>query len=377
MIFAMKTERLISLDVFRGLTVALMILVNSPGSWAHIHPPLRHAVWHGWTPTDLVFPFFLFAVGVAISLSFARRLMSGATRDDLVRKVLARAAIIFALGLLLNGFPYTDLGGLRVWGVLQRIAVCYLGAGLTVVLVRTNRGRLAVMIGLLLTYELLMRLPLVAGWGHGSFAPADNFARWVDLGWPGARHLYQGTGLPFDPEGLVSSLPATAGTLAGFFAGEFLRRDRPLVWRLNRLVVAGALCGGVGWFLGMYEPINKQLWTVSYTILTVGLALLSLAMCSWLIDVRGWKRGVNPAIVFGSNALLAFVGSGLLARILDLIKVTGAKGLPVSHKAALYREVFLPVGGTVNGSLLYAVVTVVLWWAVLWVLYRRRIFIKI
>lgn len=377
MIFAMKTERLISLDVFRGLTVALMILVNNPGSWAHIHPPLRHAIWHGWTPTDLVFPFFLFAVGVAISLSFARRRAAGAGRGALVRKIVLRTLIIFGLGLLLNGFPFFDLESWRLWGVLQRIAVCYLGAGLTVVLARTTQWRIVVLLGFLLIYELLMRVSLIDGWGGGSFALADNFVRWVDLGWPGADHLYQGTGMPFDPEGLVSSLPATAGTLAGFMAGEYVRGEQPLGQRLRNLALAGLAFVAAGLLLGMFEPINKQLWTVSYTILTTGLALLTLASCAWWIDVRGQRRWVSPAIVFGSNALLAFVGSGLLARILGLVKVSGADGSRLSLKAAVYTGVLRPLAGPVNGSLLYAVATIVLWWAVLWVLYRRRIFIKI
>lgn len=373
----MNNNRLISLDVFRGLTVALMILVNNPGSWGAIYPPLRHADWHGWTPTDLVFPFFLFAVGVAISLSFSRRLSEGSSPARLVRKVLSRAAIIFGLGLLLNGFPYDELPSLRTWGVLQRIAVCYLIAGLTVVLVRTNARRLVVMFGLLASYELLMRLPLVTGWGHGSFELADNFARWADLVWPGAVHLYQGKGVPFEPEGLVPALSASAGTLAGFFVGEFLRRDLPLTRRLSIMAVAGALLAVTGLLLGLLEPINKQLWTASYTVLMSGLAMLTLAGCGWLIDVRRWQRWVNPAIVFGSNALLAFVGSGLLNRMLSLTKTTNAAGAQVSLQSALYKGFLVPLAGPLTGSLIYALGTVVLWWAILWVLYRRRIFLKI
>ncbi len=373
----MKTNRLISLDVFRGLTVALMILVNNPGSWGAIHPPLRHADWHGWTPTDLVFPFFLFAVGVALSLSFSRRLEAGAAQPELVQKVLTRTVIIFIFGLLLNGFPYNNLESLRVWGVLQRIAICYLMAGLTVVLVRTNTQRAVVLGAFILTYEFLMRLPLVNGWGHGSFELADSFVRWVDLGWPGAIHLYQGKGLPFDPEGLVSSLPAAAGTLVGFFVGEFLRQETPLVRRLRTLAVAGVLLTATGLFLGQIEPINKQLWTVSYTVLMSGLAILALTICVWIIDVRRWQRWVNPAIVFGSNALLAFVGSGLLARIFNLIKVTGAEGAQSSLKTAIYAGFCRPLAGPVNGSLLYAIATLVLWWAILRLLYRRQIFLKI
>jgi len=373
----MKSQRLISVDVLRGLTVALMILVNNPGSWAHIYSPLRHAAWHGWTPTDLVFPFFLFVVGVAISLSFARRLAAGTDRWHLLRKVLLRTALIFGLGLALNGFPYTHLQTLRVWGVLQRIAICYLGVGLTVVFVRGNRGRVAVLLGLVLAYEMLMRLPLVGGWGRGSFELADNFVRWVDLGWPGARHMYQADGLPFDPEGLVSTLSATAGTLAGFFAGEYLQNDKSLIQRLGRLLVVGLVLTGGGLLLGHLEPINKQLWTMSYTVLTTGLALVCLAFSGWVIDVRGWRRWFDPAIVFGSNALLAFVGSGLLARVLVLVKVTNTEGARVSLKTVLYGGIWRPLAGPLNGSLLYALATTLLWWFVLWLLYRKQIFIKI
>ncbi len=373
----MKSERLISLDFLLGLTVALMILVNNPGSWAHRYPPLRHAEWHGWTPTDVVFPYFLFIVGVSLALSFARRQAAGAHRGQLVRKVLDRSALIFLFGLLLNGFPYNHLDSLRVWGVLQRIAVCYLVAGLTVVLVPRTRGRVAVMLGLLAAYELLMRLPLVPGWGHGSFELADTFARWVDLRWPGAGHVHVTRGVSFDPEGMVSSLTAAASTLAGFLAGRYLLRDLPLTRRLRGFLVAGLGLAAMGLALGLVEPINKQLWTVSYTVLMTGLSLLGLAFCGWAIDLRGWRRWAQPFVVFGSNALLAFLGSGLLARLAVLIKVTGAGEGPVALQTALYTGVFRPLAGPVNGSLLYALGITLLWWLILWAFYRRRIFIKI
>ncbi|MCB1181900.1 DUF1624 domain-containing protein [bacterium] len=372
----MKTERLLSLDVFRGLTVALMILVNNPGSWAHIHPPLRHAAWHGWTPTDLVFPFFLFAVGAAISLAFARRRAHGATPADLRRKIAVRTAAIFVVGLLLNGFPYTEPAHWRWWGVLQRIALCYGAAALVVVATADTRRRLAVAGAALLAYELLMRLPLVAGWGGGSFALADNFVRWVDLRWPGAAHLYAGAGVPFDPEGLVSTLPTVAGTLAGVFAGDLLRAPDPLAGRLRRLALAGVVATGTGLALGRLEPVNKQLWTVSYTVLTSGLAALLLAACAWALDVRGWRRGTAPALVFGSNALLAFVGSGLLARVLALIRVDDGDAA-VSLRTWLYRHLCAAWAGPVNGSLVFALGTVVLWWALLRELHRRGIFVRI
>jgi len=371
-------QRLLSLDVFRGLTVALMILVNNPGSWAHIYPPLRHATWHGLTPTDLVFPFFLFIVGTAMSLSFTRRLEQGARRADLVRKILLRSAVIFALGLFLNGFPFKDFPGaastLRIMGVLQRIALCYLLAGLAVVGLPRPRGLWLTGAGLLAVYELAMRAPWVAGWGAGSFALEDNLVRWLDLRLLGEAHLWTGAGLPFESEGLLSTLPAVVTTLLGFGAGEILRRDAALTVRLGHLARVGLGLGLAGLGLGLVEPLNKQLWTVSYVAVTGGLAFLTLAACSWCLDVRGWTRPWRPAVVFGSNPLVVFVGSGVLTRILLLIKVDGGT---LSLQKWLYTRVFVPPFGEMNGSLAYALTFIGLWLGGLWILWARRIFVKI
>jgi predicted acyltransferase len=381
--------------VFRGLTVALMILVNNPGSWAHIHPPLRHAEWHGLTPTDLVFPFFLLIVGVAISLSFARRLDDGATRGDLVRKIVSRSVIIFAVGLFLNGFPFNiplnstmaadfslaripeSLEELRIPGVLQRIALCYLLAGLAVVLTGRNRNRALVTAGFLVLYELVMRLPLVHGWGAGSFELQDNFVRWVDLHLLGAAHIYQTGDVAFDPEGLVSTLPAAATTMAGFFVGEYIRGPLALTLKLRRLALAGAGLAGIGLLTCPLEPVNKQLWTVSYVLLTGGLAMVTLAFSSWMIDVRKWRAGTKPAVVFGSNPLVAFVGSGILARVLILVQTVDAQGQATSLKRGMFEGFFIPLAGQVNGSLLFAVATVIFWLGILWILHWRKLFIKI
>jgi predicted acyltransferase len=381
--------------VFRGLAVALMIVVNNPGSWAHIHPPFRHAAWNGLTFADLVFPFFLFIVGVAVSLSFARRVSEGATRGDLVRKIIYRSLIIFALGLFLNGFPFNiplnasmahdfyparileSLADLRIPGVLQRIALCYLMTGLTVVLIGSNRNRALAAAGFLVLYELLMRLPLVAGWGAGSFDLQDNFVRWADLHLLGAAHLYRVGDVPFDPEGLVSTLPAAATTMAGFFAGEFLRGAQPLTTKLKRLALVGSGLALAGFSACWIEPVNKQLWTVSYVLVTGGMALITLAISSWMIDVRRWRVGTFPPVVFGSNPLVAFVGSGLLARMLILVQTTDSQGKAASLKHGLYDGFFSPLVGPLNGSLSYAVATVIFWFLVLWVMYRLRLFIKI
>lgn len=379
-------QRLVALDVFRGLTVALMILVNNPGSWGHIHPPLRHAAWHGLTPTDLVFPFFLFIVGVAISLGFSSRLESGDLLRNLIQKIFTRTVVIFSLGLLLNGFPFGLLGSgtlaevfshLRIMGVLQRIAVCYLLVGMTAVLLPGLRGRLLAVTGWLLFYELMMRLPMVAGWGGGSFVLDDNFIRFVDLKTLGSAHLYSIGVVAFDPEGLLSTLPAAATTMLGFFTGEFLRRPLELKERIGKLTLAGVLLSGLGLNLALVEPLNKQLWTTSYVALTGGLALLVLALCVWIIDGRRWHRGIRPAIIFGRNPLVVFVGSGMVARLLYLIKVTGPEGNQVSLKHMLYKSIFEPLAGPVNGSLLFAITFVGLWMMLLWWMDSRGIHIKV
>jgi predicted acyltransferase len=381
--------------VFRGLTVALMILVNNPGSWSHIHPPLRHAAWHGLTPTDLVFPFFLFIVGVAVSLSFARRGAAGATRGQLVRKIAIRSVIIFSLGLFLNGFPFNvplnadmaaeftwsslpdSLQTLRIPGVLQRIALCYLLAALTVVLTVRLRHRVLITAGFLVLYEMLMRLPLVTGWGGGSFEMADNFVRWADLRLLAEAHLHRVDGTSFDPEGLVSTLPAVATTMAGFFTGEFIRGSGPLTTKLRQLFRVGSGLVISGLLLCRLEPVNKQLWTVSYVVLTGGLAMVTLVLSSWMMDVRKWRTGTLPAVVFGSNPLVVFVGSGILARILVLVRTTDAEGQVTSLQRAMYEGYFVPLAGPVNGSFLFALTTVFFWLGILWFLYRRELFIKI
>jgi len=385
--------RLVALDVFRGATVALMILVNNPGSWAHVHPPLRHAAWHGLTPTDLVFPFFLFIVGAAMALSFARREAAGAARRDLLRKIGTRTAIIFACGILLNWFPFGLLGSdgaaspaaafadslrtLRVMGVLQRIALCYGAAGVILVGLRSRRARLGAGLVLILAYEAAMRLPLVTGWGGGSFALTDCFARWCDLAVLGADHLWRGAAEPFDPEGLLSTLPAIVTVLLGHAAGTVLSSDRPLGARIGTLAAVGAAGTAAGLLLALGEPLNKQLWTVSYTVLTAGAAALVLALCLWIIDVRGWRRAVRPFVVFGVNPLLAFLGSGLLARLLVLVRIGDGAGETVSLKGRLYAAIPVPAGGEVHASLLFALANVGFWLAVLWWLDRRGWRVKI
>ena len=364
------SQRLVSLDAFRGLTIAAMILVNNPGSWGNIYPPLAHAEWHGWTPTDLIFPFFLFIIGVSMTFSFAKRL-EDSDKSHLYRQVFRRSAIIYGLGLLLSAFPDFDFGNLRYIGVLPRIAVVYLATSM-LVLNLSRRAQVWVFAGLLLVYWGLMKLVPVPGFGAGVLTPEGNLAGWIDsVVLPG--RLYQGT---WDPEGLLSTLPAIATALSGVFTGYWLRsgRDRGVIAR-GMLGVGGlALVAGLVW--SHWFPINKNLWTSSYVLFSTGAALSCLAICYWLIDVRGFRRWAQPAVVFGVNAIAAFVLSGLVTRLLIRIHVP-ADPDPITLKQWIYETLFAYWASPVNASLAYAVTYLLLWWVLMALLYRRKIFIKI
>ncbi len=388
-------KRLLSLDVFRGLTVAFMILVNNPGSWSHIYAPLEHAPWNGWTPTDLVFPFFLFIVGVAISLSFSKHRETGEDRKALTRKVIRRTILIFAFGLLLNGWPFgipfnaqmakewdiwfffrrwTDI---RIFGVLQRIALAYCAAGLITLYLPKVRDRMLAGLGFFALYEILMRVPLVTGWGAGDFTLQHSFERWLDLTLLGEHHVWHGQGLPFDPEGIVSTLPAVVTVLLGVFVGDIIRKDWKHSDKLSSIFTLGVLFYFAGNILSPWEPINKSLWTVTYVLMTGGLAMIMVVFASWIVDVKGWVKWAKPAIVFGSNPLVVFVGSGLLARTLYMIRWTRADGTLISIKGLLYNNWVVPYFTPINASLTYALVNIIFWTIILWYLYSKRIFIKI
>lgn len=359
------SRRLGSLDAFRGLTVAAMLLVNNPGSWSHVYAPLEHAEWNGWTPTDLIFPFFLFSVGVSLSLSLARRREAGAERRGLLGKIVARGLVIIIVGLLLNGFPRYDLATMRFPGVLQRIGLVYLVAAPLWVLC-SRRAVAVVTLGCLLGYWALMTLVPVPGHGAGHLEPVGNLAQHLDA-WLLAGHTWKPE---WDPEGLLSTLPAIATCLLGAFAGEWIRQQEPAARVPVRLAAVGGLLVTTGLIWDRWFPINKSLWTSSYVVFTAGAALLGLACCYFLVDVKGWSRWAVPAYVFGTNPLLAFVGSGLMARVLIRTTVAGAEGaIPVQQW--LYRELFARWAGALNGSLAYAVAFVLLWLGILWPLYAK------
>jgi predicted acyltransferase len=367
--------RMASLDVFRGITIAGMILVNNPGTWGAIYPPLKHAEWHGWTPTDLVFPFFLFIVGVSITLALSARARAEGPKRSIYLKILRRSALIFALGLVLAGFPRYDLSTIRIPGVLQRIAVCYLCASLIFLNTRW-RAQVVIAAALLFIYWLLMTLVPVPGYGPGDLGSREwNLAAYVDRAVLGP-HIWM-AGKVFDPEGILSTIPAVATTLCGVLTGHWLRSRESDAGKVAGAFVAGAACVVAGWAWGFWFPINKSLWTSSYVVFTTGMALQLLAVCYWLIDIKGYRRWSLPFVIFGTNALAVFFLTGLVARSMGLVKFATTDGQKLSLHQHVFNNLFAPWADPLNASLLFAVCFVLVWLGLMALLYRRGIFIKV
>ncbi|MDP8965368.1 MAG: DUF5009 domain-containing protein [Cyanobacteriota bacterium] len=374
-------KRLTSLDVFRGITITGMILVNMAGVADQVYPPLLHADWNGCTPTDLVFPFFLFIIGVAIAFSFSKykenKSTLGLGHTVPLGRILRRSAILFALGLLLNGFWNYDWSTIRLMGVLQRISLAYLLATL-VVLKLPRKAQWAIALLLLLGYWLAMSFIPVPGYGVGNLSRDGNLGAYLDRLIIGTAHLYKGDNFNSmgDPEGLFSTLPAVVSVLLGYFTGDWLRKQ-PVNSRTSMdLVLVGLSCLVIGEVWGFWFPINKKLWTSSYVVFTAGWALLLLAACYELIEVRALRRWGKPFEIMGLNAIFAFVASVLMIKILVKTHIGTGEKAPTTY-TWIYQHVFLPWAGAMNGSLFFAMVTVLFWWVVLYGMYRQRWFFKI
>ena len=378
-------NRLLSLDVFRGITIAGMVLVNNPGTWSAIYPPLEHAEWHGATPTDLVFPFFLFIVGISITLALGKRVETGGINRDIYLKIFRRSLTIFGLGLLMAAFPFynftkgewLDVSNLRIMGVLQRIAVCYLISAL--IFVRTNWKQQAITAGsLLLIYWALMTLINVPGCEITTFDDkACNLAAYIDRIVLTENHIWKQSKV-FDPEGILSTLPAIATTLAGVLCGHWLRREKDDYEKVAALFFFGLTATAFGWIWSFWFPLNKALWTSSYVLYTAGLASCFLGFCYWLVDIKGYRKWAKPFLIFGVNALALFVFSGLTAKLLGIIKVgAGADGKSISLQGWIFNSIFLPLAAPINASLMFAVSYILLWLFLMWLLYRKRIYIKV
>ncbi len=441
-------ERLVSLDVFRGMTIAGMVLVNNPGTWSAIYGPFKHAEWHGITPTDYIFPFFLFIVGVAIPIALSKRIDEGITRS-VYFKIATRASLIFALGIVMSAIPFFNfaetqipyllkllivfaysaalffylwdktklalmiagaaalvvavcwlagtvivpynVGTMRIPGVLQRIAVCYLIV--SIIYLHTSwRQQTLIGIGLLLLYWLLMTLVPVPGcevWTVDD--KACNLSAWLDRTILTENHIWR-AGKVFDPEGILSTMPAIVTTISGVLAGTWIRRrnvgqvtsdDHALVTRysllstVSGLFFAGTVLLALGWSWSLVFPLNKSLWTSSYVVYTSGIALLTLAVCYFVIDIKGYKRWAKPFVIFGVNALALFVFSGILARVMGMIRLAGPDGKDVTLQQWIFNNLYLPILSPINASLAYAITYILFWLFLMWLLYRRRIYIKV
>ena len=371
------TGRLLSLDVFRGATIAGMMLVNNPGDWGNVYAPLLHAKWHGWTFTDLIFPFFLRIVGVAMTLSFAKRVERGDSKHKLLLHALRRSALIFGLGLFLNGFPYFDLSLIRIPGVLQRIAVCYL-IGSVIFLYSSFRWQLVWTFALLGVYWLLVALVPVPGFGAGILDLKGNLAWYVDSQVL-AGHTWRGAPLPgFDPEGIVSTLPAISTLLFGILTGHMLRMPRSQEEKTAWMFVVACVLLFAGVVMDNWLPINKNLWTSSYAVFMAGMALLIFACCYWIIDVKGYRRGSGPFAIYGLNAITVFVLAGLIGRLLGIIHVgTSAEGNAISLKSWIYSTLFEPIADPYNASLLFALGFVLFLYGIAYVMYRKKWILRV
>ena len=366
------TQRVVSLDAFRGATMALMVLVNTPGDYGHIYAPLEHSRWNGWTPTDVVFPSFLWIIGVAITIVLTRRLAAGVSRSRIFSQACRRAATLYVLGLAVYAYPNFDLSTQRVFGVLQRIAICYLIA--TAIYLTTNiRGQIIWILSLLGGYWLLMTLVPVPGYGAGRLDVEGNFAHYIDRIVLGA-HNYAYT-KTWDPEGIVSTLPAIATALFGVIAGHILRIGRTLTQRAAWLFAVGVLLLAAGQVCDIWLPINKKLWTSSFSLFMAGVDFVIFAGMVWLLDVRGYKRFAKPLVIMGMNAITVYMVSELLDQVLNMIHVTSG-GQPITLHAWL-GGLFGAVASPYNASLLFAIAYTLLMYLVAYVMYRRGWFVRV
>jgi len=378
-----KDSRLVSVDVFRGLIIAGMLLVTNAGSWDYVYWPLKHADWNGVTPTDMIFPSFLFLSGVSMTFSFAARRRRGATSAQLFGHVVVRSVSLVILGLLLNGFPLYDLHNLRIPGILQRIGLCYFGTGLVYLLssrkeCSTPRISIAIvsaMAVLMVGYWVLLRFVPVPGYGIGRLDQTGNLGAYIDRAIFGTNHLWFYGGQMWDPEGLLSTMTSVCNMLLGILTGRWLRSGRSEKSKLLGMAVAGAVLMAVGVALNPLIPINKKIWTDSFVLFSAGFSLVFLALLAWAIDMRGWRWGVTPARIFGNNAILAFA----LATMLNALEPMLRFHLE-SHATTIRGAIFGLLAdwtSPYNASLGYALLFVALNGVILWPLHRKGIFLRL
>lgn len=383
--------RLLSLDVLRGITIAGMILVNNPGSWLQIYAPLGHAEWHGLTPTDLVFPFFMFIMGISTYISL-RKYKFEFSKDALL-KILKRTIVIFLIGLAIawlslfmrtfNKLSIEDMGfferllnaannfeNLRIMGVMQRLSITY---GITSIIGITVKHRyiLPIAAGLMITYLVILLV------GNGFERSEDNIVSILDQAILGVNHMYKDGGLAIDPEGLLSTIPAIAHVLIGFFCGQLIMSTKDNHERIEKLFIIGTILTFAGFLFDYGCPINKKLWTPTFVLTTCGLASLFLALLIWIIDIKGVKKWSVFFESFGVNPLFLYVFGAVLTILFGTLLIIPYDGDMISIHTFLYKIVLVPIFGDLNGSLAYALIFVTINWLVGNILYKKQIYIKI
>ncbi len=370
-----KPDRILSLDVFRGITVAAMILVNNPGSWDAIYSPLEHAHWNGCTPTDLIFPFFLFIVGMSIHFAYQPKMVDGLTRKVLI-KITKRALLIFALGLFIGWFPdfsFDRLSRLRIPGVLPRISLVFFFC--SIFYFKTNwLTQIRIAACFLVGYFLLLTLVPVPDYGPANLEPETNLGAWLDLLLLNG-HLWSQS-KTWDPEGILSTIPAIATGILGMLTGQLFSKIGKPELRATWLFFSGAILIVAGLTWGLIFPINKSLWTSSYVLYTAGIAMQFFACSYWLVDVQGRKKWATPFIYYGTNAIFAFVASGLLAKTLIRIKVNEGTQ-EISVWSFIYKNAYANWLSPKNASLAFALTLVLFFLIILRQMYSRKIFVKV
>ncbi len=362
-----KHTRLVSLDVFRGITVALMIIVNSPGNQTS-YTWLSHSTWNGCTLADLVFPFFIFIVGLSSTFTLSKALAKNATTYALFIKILKRSVLLFFIGVLLNAFPnHFDWATLRIFGVLQRIAICYFCAAILFLTTRIS-SQAFIMFALVIGYWLIMTLIAPPGFEKPMLTPQGNIGAYLDSLLFSSAHLY---GRVYDPEGLLSTLPAIATALLGNLTGAWLLSERSHYQKITGMTAAGFMALLTGWLWGLWFPINKSLWTSSYVLWTGGCALLILASCYWFIETKSWNKWCKPFEIFGVNAMLAYILHVVFLKIQANIKMPLQNGTTGNLRLSITEHLFswasLP-----NASLLYAISYTLLWLILIKLLMRKN-----
>lgn len=378
-------HRMLALDVLRGLTITAMILVNNPGSWSYVYSPLRHAEWHGWTVTDLIFPFFIVIVGISIQLSLTKTVLTKASQ---LKQGLIRSGKLYILGLFLMLFYYNfrdvnynyieqKLMTLRIFGVLQRIAVVYFFS-LLIAIYFGIRGRIIAAIALTAIYLAAMyKLPYQSEYGAefvGLFEFGNSFAAWLDHNLLGPAHVYYRSATPFtfDPEGIWSTLPAIVSCISGLLIAQWLQAERTLVAKVRGLALFGVVAVWLAELWHFSLPINKSLWTPSFVLLSSGYCALALAACIWLCDIKRYRLWSGPFIVFGANAILFFMLAGVAARLLGMLSIGDS-----SLHSWLYSTLYQPLLGNYNGSLAFALSFLALSYIVMYRCYKRGYIFKV